>query len=402
MWALPTSKSIGSMLAFVPGAVSPANGVDSGGSKGEQSVRISVFGARPNDQRQMTNGLLYTNLNGDGGGRLYFVNPVTDSGERHRPRRGRLGAVSDGGAVVNTIPREGGNRFSGTGFGAYTNHNLQASNLSDDLKAWGLTVVNGVRNIYDSNGLFGGPIVKDKWWFVTSGRRSGSTLRAASLFHDASASNPTGSTRPTRAGRSIRWNTTATTSSGRRSSVQEGQVRRLDRHPAPLPRPGVRAARSGHRARRSQRRDVPQRFADAVHVEPAAVEQLLFEGGGSISLNAFGTANFGTQLDGSDYEECGRANRSGSTSRTRRAGANYHGVGAIGIGISNLFVGRFATSYVTGAHNFKTGLYSFAATSPATPSTGPTTWPRPADLLHVHQRRADALTEFAIVAPTRT
>jgi hypothetical protein len=43
------------------------------------------------------------------------------------------------GAVVNTIPREGGNRFSGTGFGAYTNHNLQASNLSDDLKAWGLT-----------------------------------------------------------------------------------------------------------------------------------------------------------------------------------------------------------------------------------------------------------------------
>ena len=65
------------MLAFVPGAVSPANGVDSGGSKGEQSVRISVFGARPNDQRQMTNGLMYTNLNGDGGGRLYFVNPVT-------------------------------------------------------------------------------------------------------------------------------------------------------------------------------------------------------------------------------------------------------------------------------------------------------------------------------------
>ena len=65
------------MLAFVPGAVSPANGVDTGGTKGEQSVRISVFGARPGDMRQMTNGLLYTNLNGDGGGRLYFVNPVT-------------------------------------------------------------------------------------------------------------------------------------------------------------------------------------------------------------------------------------------------------------------------------------------------------------------------------------
>ena len=58
--ALPTSKSVGGMLAFVPGAVSPANGVDTGGTKGEQSVRISVFGARPGDMRQMTNGMLYT------------------------------------------------------------------------------------------------------------------------------------------------------------------------------------------------------------------------------------------------------------------------------------------------------------------------------------------------------
>ena len=113
--ALPTAKSVGSMLAFVPGAVSPANGVDSGGSKGEQSVRISVFGARPNDQRQMTNGLLYTNLNGDGGGRLYFVNPVTI--QENVIDLGAAGSAlyQTSGAVVNTIPREGGNRFSGTG-----------------------------------------------------------------------------------------------------------------------------------------------------------------------------------------------------------------------------------------------------------------------------------------------
>src|SRR5688572_10836740 len=183
--ALPTAKSVGSMLAFVPGAVSPANGVDTGGTKGEQSVRISVFGARPNDQRQMTNGLMYTNLNGDGGGRLYFVNPVTI--QENVIDLGAAGSAlyQTSGAVVNTIPREGGNRFSGTGFAAYTNHNLQASNLSDDLKGWGLTVVNGVRKIYDVNGLFGGPLVKDKWWFVVSGRRSGSELRAASLFHDS-------------------------------------------------------------------------------------------------------------------------------------------------------------------------------------------------------------------------
>src|SRR6185436_1647830 len=162
--ALPTAKSVGSMLAFVPGAVSPANGVDTGGTKGEQSVRISVFGARPNDMRQMTNGLQYTNLNGDGGGRLYFVNPITI--QENIIDLGAAGSAlyQTSGAVVNTIPREGGNRLSGAVFGAYTNDSLQSDNLSDDLKAWGLTVVNGVRSIGDVSALIGGPIAKDKWW----------------------------------------------------------------------------------------------------------------------------------------------------------------------------------------------------------------------------------------------
>ena len=208
------ARASAAMLAFVPGAVSPANGVDTGGTKGEQSVRISVFGARPNDMRQMTNG-----------------HDVHQSQRRRRrPALLRqpgtiqenvidLGAAGSAqyqisGAVVNTIPREGGNRWSGPSFGAYTNHDLQSSNLSDDLKAQGLTVVNGIRKIYDANGLFGGPIVKDKWWFVASGRRSGSTLRAASLFHDANLDR-LGLHARHRAGRSIRWSTTATTSSGR-------------------------------------------------------------------------------------------------------------------------------------------------------------------------------------------
>ena len=111
---LPTSKSVGRMLAFVPGAVSPANGVDTGGTKGEQSVRISVFGARPGDMRQMTNGMLYSNLNGDGAGRLYFVNPV--SVQENVIDLGAAGSAQYqlAGAVVNTIPREGGNQWSGT------------------------------------------------------------------------------------------------------------------------------------------------------------------------------------------------------------------------------------------------------------------------------------------------
>jgi len=280
--ALPTSKSVGSMLAFVPGAVSPTNGVDTGGTKGEQSVRISVFGARPNDMRQMTNGMQYTNLNGDGGGRLYFVNPITI--QENVIDLGAAGSAQYqfAGAVVNTIPREGGNRWSGSAFGTYTNHSLQSNNLSDDLRAQGLTVVNGVRSIGDASALIGGPIVKDKWWFVTSGRVSGSTLRAASLFHDANSGlSPSDllavCARPRAAGGS--GGAEPELSVPHDVSVQdEGQVQRVDRHPASLQGSGVRAARSGDRTHRGERRDVPQRFADAVHVEPPAVEPAALRG----------------------------------------------------------------------------------------------------------------------------
>ena len=35
--------------------------------------------------------------------------------------------------------------------------------------------------------------------------------------------------------------------------------------------------------------------------------KLLFEGGGTVGLNTFGTANFGTKADGSDYQRCGQS-----------------------------------------------------------------------------------------------
>jgi hypothetical protein len=353
--ALPVARSVGSMLAFVPGAVSPANGVDTGGTKGEQSVRISVFGARPNDMRQMTNGLQYTNLNGDGGGRLYFVNPITI--QENVIDLGAAGSAlyQTSGAVVNTIPREGGNRLSGSGFGAYTDHHLQSNNLSPELRAWGLTVVNGVRNIFDASALVGGPIAKDKWWFVVSGRKSGSTLRAASLFHDSNLNDwiytPDRSrpVDPVERNRNIQFRTTFQPSTkdkvGASTDIQrhyrDQAFGQLDQG---IARIEANAAMCHNDSLTQFTWSRPQS------------NSVLYEGGASVSLNTFGTASFGTKLDGSDYQECGQSQPFRVNVADAARGANYHGVGQIGIGVSNLFSGRFATSYVTGAHNFKTGF----------------------------------------------
>src|SRR5262245_4868236 len=352
---LPTSKSVGAMLALVPGAVSPANGIDTGGTKGEQSVRISVFGARPGDMRQMTNGMLYSNLNGDGAGRLYFVNPV--SVQENVVDLGAAGSAQYqlAGAVVNTIPREGGNDWTGTFFGAWTNHALQSSNLSDDLEAQGLTTVNGLRTIADLNGLIGGPVLANRWWFVTSGRVSGSTLRAASLFHDANLDD---------------WVYTADTS--RPVDPEERNHNYQFRTTFQL----------GTKDRFGAATDIQRHFRDQAfgqldqgiaRIEANAAmchndsltqftwsrpqsNVLLFEAGGTVGLNTFGTANFGTRLDGSDYEECGQSQPFRVNIADAARGANYHGVGAISIGVSNQFNSRVAMSYVTGAHNVKAGF----------------------------------------------
>jgi len=88
------------------------------------------------------------------------------------------------GAIVNMIPREGGNRFSGGVNGLYSGKNLMTDNLSDDLVARGLKSVNRLNYIYDSGVNLGGPIKKDLLWFFGSFREWGNERQAANKFYN--------------------------------------------------------------------------------------------------------------------------------------------------------------------------------------------------------------------------
>jgi hypothetical protein len=353
--ALPTSKSIGGILALVPGAVSPANGMDTGGTKGEQSVRISVYGARPADMRQMTNGMLYSNLNGDGAGRLYFVNPVTI--QENVIDLGTAGSAQYqlGGAVVNTIPREGGNRFSGSAFGTWTGHSLQSSNFGDDLKAQGLQNVNSVRNIWDTNELFGGPVRQDRWWFVVSNRNSGSTVRTANLFHDSNLddwiytpdfSRPVD---PVEKNRSSQVRTTIQlTTKDKISGSFDLQRHYRDQAFGELDRGDARIENAPAMCHNDS-------LTQFTWTRPQS-NTVLFEGGATVGLNTYGRPSFGTDLYQADYSECGQSEPFRVAISDPARGVAYHGVGAITTGVSNQFNSRASMSYVTGSHNVKTGF----------------------------------------------
>src|SRR3984893_12229343 len=94
------------------------------------------------------------------------------------------------GAVVNMIPREGGNKFSGSGSGLYSNKSLTSDNLSDELIARGLKDVNALNYIYDSGFNLGGPIKKDQLWFFGSFREWGNERQAANKFYNATQGTP--------------------------------------------------------------------------------------------------------------------------------------------------------------------------------------------------------------------
>jgi len=75
-----------------------------------------------------------------------------------------------GGVRINMIPREGGNQFSGQFITLFSNTDLQGQNVTDKLRARGLTTPAALYRLYDVNGSLGGPIVRNRLWFFTSTR----------------------------------------------------------------------------------------------------------------------------------------------------------------------------------------------------------------------------------------
>ncbi len=94
------------------------------------------------------------------------------------------------GAVMNMIPKEGSNTFTGTLFGLYSNDKLQSDNLTDELRGRGLTSVNKSLKIYDVTVTFGGPIKKDRLWFFAAPREWGNGIQMPGIFWNKTQGTP--------------------------------------------------------------------------------------------------------------------------------------------------------------------------------------------------------------------
>lgn len=181
---IPVGRVPNVAVLLAPGAVTARP--DVGGSETGQTAGVSIHGSQTRDLVWNTDGLDMTSNTGSGGVSGQYPNQGAYQ-EIVVLTKALPADVGAGGVSVNMITKDGGNRLRGDLFGTFTDKNLQSNNVSEALRARGLTAPSANNVFYDLNAGVGGPIDPDRLWFFGSARRFRVDRFEASTF------NPDGS-----------------------------------------------------------------------------------------------------------------------------------------------------------------------------------------------------------------
>jgi hypothetical protein len=187
--AVPTARVYHSLLALVPGIVLSGT-QDVGGLSGPATVTYAIHGGRASEGRIELDGLS-TGAAVGGSGTSYYVADIANAQEVAVSTSGGMGEAVTGGPVMNIVPRQGGNSVKGTVFANYASGSMQGSNYTQELKDAGLSAPNKLIKIWDFNPTVGGPVVKDKLWFVANGRYQGNRKFIEGMYYNQNAGDPT-------------------------------------------------------------------------------------------------------------------------------------------------------------------------------------------------------------------
>ena len=184
--AIPTGRTVQNVAVLVPAVVSSQpSGV--GGTDLLDLAQLSVHGGETDDFRIQSDGFIlgnaYQSYNGF----------VPNLGATAETTVNTAGVGSDwwgSGVVLNVIPKEGGNDYSGEVFVTGATGDFQSDNLTERVQEKGLSSANTLKDTYDINPSFGGPIAQDKLWFYASGRFTQSRMFAGGTYYNKNAGDP--------------------------------------------------------------------------------------------------------------------------------------------------------------------------------------------------------------------
>ena len=179
---LPGTNDLWAIAKLVPAVT--LNQYDVGGTNGFQQSTVSVHGSRTaSETAYLIDGMNIGSVGSDGGSVTMYYDPFMF--EQINYQAGGVSAeTSRGGIVYNMVTQTGTNALRGAFMFNGSNEHLQSNNISPALRKDLLAAVparalaanpnlepgSKIISMYDTGTSFSGPIVRDKLWFVGTGK----------------------------------------------------------------------------------------------------------------------------------------------------------------------------------------------------------------------------------------
>lgn len=184
---IPTARLYHSIVQLVPGVVT-SGAPDVGGASGPVFKLFTIHGGRGNEGQVQVDGMS-TGAALNGAGVSYYVPDVGTSQEVVVRLTGGTAETERGGPVLSVVPRTGGNTFRGMYFTSGASGAWQSDNFTEEMRA-AIRVAGELRKVWDINGAYGGPILRDRLWFYATGRYHGNRRFVTGMFLNKNAGNP--------------------------------------------------------------------------------------------------------------------------------------------------------------------------------------------------------------------
>src|SRR5437016_4148754 len=164
--ALPTSRRPAQLITLIPSANAGGTNFHDVGGVGSDRGFFGVHNQRPDDMTYNLSGMDSRVFSGGG----FQYNAHTFEEVVVETAAGSAESTT-GGVQINIVPKDGGNRFSGSASIELTGPGLTSDNGNAALRARGLTGAPSVRKYDDVGGGVGGAIKRHKLWSVNDLRR---------------------------------------------------------------------------------------------------------------------------------------------------------------------------------------------------------------------------------------
>ena len=343
--ALPLAKNIMQWAAVVPGAVLGASAIQDVGGTAPKQGFFAIHGGTPTTSTGLYQEGMSFSASDTGFGLLVNSSAMEEAVVQTASGMAES-QVSN--AQLNIVPRDGGNTFSLSSSGSFSNHSLQQDNVNPELKARGAATAGQLRSLHLLNLGVGGPIKKDRLWFLGAVQFSGSGFFTPGNYFNATPNtlfytpdlNKQAYTDNTEQDRQFRLTWQAT----RKNKIAVHIFKPisclcyfLSQSPPPAPEAATRI-------------DVNGPMQQATWSYPAT-NRLLFEAGATyVQYIADRPRHTGVTANTISVLDSSRNYRYGSLA------GGLAGIGAYGPDDSNQTNQRVAASYITGSHAFKVGL----------------------------------------------